>query len=66
MDSGTVITRLRREGWELDRSRGSHQQYTRPAGGRMTVPHPRREIPVGTLRNIYRQAGWKWTGRKGG
>ncbi len=26
----------------------------------MTVPHPRKDIPVGTLRNIFRQAGWDW------
>ncbi|MFB2704814.1 type II toxin-antitoxin system HicA family toxin [Marinobacter shengliensis] len=24
------------------------------------VPHPRKDIPIGTLRNIYRQAGWDW------
>jgi len=28
--------------------------------GKVTVPHPNRDLPVGTLRNIYRQAGWHW------
>jgi len=23
------------------------------------------DLPVGTLRNIYRQAGWKWSDKKG-
>ncbi|RLC28426.1 MAG: toxin HicA, partial [Deltaproteobacteria bacterium] len=26
----------------------------------VTVPHPKRDFPIGTLRSIYRQAGWKW------
>ena len=50
---------LAREGWTLARQRGSHRQYTHAErDGRVTVPHPRKEIPTGTLRNIYRQAGW--------
>ena len=32
---------------------------------RVTVPHPQKDIPIGTLRNIYRQAGWPWR-EKGG
>ena len=27
------------------------------------VKHPSKEIPIGTLRNIYRQANWKWEDR---
>jgi hypothetical protein len=26
-----------------------------------TVPHPKRDLPVGALCNIYRQTGWQWT-----
>ncbi|MDR2092959.1 MAG: type II toxin-antitoxin system HicA family toxin [Azoarcus sp.] len=25
-----------------------------------THPHPRKDLPPGTLRSIYRQAGWAW------
>jgi predicted RNA binding protein YcfA (HicA-like mRNA interferase family) len=28
--------------------------------GHGVVPHPRKDVAVGTLRNIYRQAGWEW------
>lgn len=64
MKSDTVIKRLAREGWILARRRGSHRQYTHPGrSGRVTVQHPRKEIPTGTLRNIYRQAGWRWKER---
>ncbi len=35
----------------------SVQNPSRP--GRVTVPHPRRDIPLGTLRSIEKQAGLK-------
>jgi len=28
--------------------------------GHVVVPHPRKDMAIGTLRNIYRQAGWEW------
>jgi hypothetical protein len=28
--------------------------------GKVTVPHPKKDIAIGTLRNIFRQAGWHW------
>ncbi len=64
VDSRAVIRRLQRDGWMLHSTRGSHQQFVHPTKpGRVTVKHPAKDLPVGTLRNIYRQAGWKWEGR---
>lgn len=61
MHSREVIRRLEAEGWVLCHAKGSHRQYRHPARtGKVTVPHPKRDLPVGTLRNIYRQAGWQW------
>ena len=41
--------------------KGDHQKYKHPSkAGHVVVPHPRTEMPIGTLRNIYRQAGWEW------
>jgi len=63
MKSADVIRRLRREGWVLHNVCGSHQQFKHPERpGKVTVPHPKRELPVATLRSIYRQAGWPWRG----
>jgi predicted RNA binding protein YcfA (HicA-like mRNA interferase family) len=59
MKSGDVIKRLEQEGWKLARTKGSHRQYTKN-GNRVTVPHPKKDLPKGTLRNIFRQAGWAW------
>jgi predicted RNA binding protein YcfA (HicA-like mRNA interferase family) len=58
-DSRDVITRLNREGFALLRVSGSHHQFRNPATGRtVTVPHPRKDLPAGTVQSIYRQAGW--------
>ncbi|WP_077373288.1 type II toxin-antitoxin system HicA family toxin [Mesorhizobium prunaredense] len=38
--------------------RGSHAQFKhKKKAGRVTVPHPKRDIPLGTLRSIERQSG---------
>ncbi|MBP8000557.1 MAG: type II toxin-antitoxin system HicA family toxin [Chloroflexi bacterium] len=61
MTSRDVITRLKKDGWELIHVRGSHHQFVHPAKpGRVTVPHPKRDLPMGTLRSIFKQAGWNW------
>ena len=59
MSSREVIRRLLNEGWVEVRSKGSHRQYKHPTRpGLVTVPHPKRDIPQGTLKSIARQAGW--------
>lgn len=61
MTSRDVISRLKAEGWNLVHTKGSHQQFKKPnRPGRVTVPHPKKDLPTGTLRSIARQAGWDW------
>jgi predicted RNA binding protein YcfA (HicA-like mRNA interferase family) len=58
MRSSEVIRLLREDGWFVFNIRGSHHQFKHPTKpGKITVPHPRRELPLGTLRSIFRQAG---------
>lgn len=58
-NSRDIIRRLEKEGWRLVRSKGSHRQYKHPTKpGRVTVAHPKKDIPLKTLRNIYESAGW--------
>lgn len=52
-----VLRRLRREGWELESGKGSHV-VARKGGRMVTVPTAKKEIPIGTYRNIARGAGW--------
>ncbi len=60
MKSAEVIALLRKDGWVEVAQRGSHIQFKHPVKpGRATVPHPKRDIPLGTLRSIEKQAGIK-------
>ena len=63
--SREILRMLKSDGWfQVDR-RGSHVQFKHPAKkGRVTVPHPRKDIPEGTVRSIFIQAGWDWSKRK--
>jgi predicted RNA binding protein YcfA (HicA-like mRNA interferase family) len=61
MNSRDVLSKLQKDGWNLHHVKGDHHQFKHPTKpGKVTIPHPIKDIPVGTLRNIYRQAGWKW------
>ena len=60
MNSRDVIRLLLADGWVEVARRGSHAQFKHPTKpGRVTVPHPKRELPLGTLKSIERQAGVK-------
>jgi predicted RNA binding protein YcfA (HicA-like mRNA interferase family) len=51
-----------KDGWILHHVKGDHHQFKHPTrSGKVTIPHPHKDIPNGTLRNIYRQAGWEWS-----
>jgi len=61
MHSREIIKRLEAEGWALNHVKGSHYQFTHPVKSwKVTVPHPKKDLPVGTVRSIYRQLGWSW------
>lgn len=58
MTSRDIIRKLEADGWTVVRVRGSHHHYahaTKP--GIVTVPHPKRDLPIGTIRSIERQSG---------
>ncbi|MBE7530077.1 MAG: type II toxin-antitoxin system HicA family toxin [Ardenticatenaceae bacterium] len=57
-DVNSLISRLYADGWKLVHIRGSHHQFKHPTKpGRVTVTHPKRDIPTSTLCNIFKQAG---------
>jgi len=46
------------DGWQLIRTRGSHQQFKHPEKlGLVTIPHPKKDLPTGTVKSILKQAG---------
>ena len=60
MKSADIITAIKADGWSQVAQKGSHVQFKHPTKpGRVTVPHPKKDVPKGTLRSIEKQAGRK-------
>ena len=61
MNSREIIRKLEQDGWFKVAQVGSHKQFKHPTRpGRVTVPFPRRDVAIGTLRSIEKQAGIKF------
>lgn len=53
-----IIRLLRKHGFELARTKGSHQIFKNKNNGKMTVvPMHKRDLPKGTMLSILKQAG---------
>ncbi len=60
MSSREVLKKLRADGWSKVSQAGSHVQLRHPSkSGRVTVPHPVKDLKPGTIASIERQAGIK-------
>jgi predicted RNA binding protein YcfA (HicA-like mRNA interferase family) len=58
LDSRTIIKLFKADGWFEVNQVGSHKQFKHPVKhGRVTVAHPKKDIPPGTLKSIKNQAG---------
>ncbi|MFK4825562.1 type II toxin-antitoxin system HicA family toxin [Paenochrobactrum sp. BZR 588] len=57
-DSKKIIKRLESEGFELISVKGSHHKFRK---GEVTIiiPHPKKDLPIGTAKAIAKQAGWE-------
>jgi len=56
-NSRKIIKRLEKDGFELVKITGSHHKFKK-GDKTVTVPHPKKDLPIGTVRNIYKQAAW--------
>ena len=60
LKSSELIKLLEKNGWVLDRIKGSHHQFTHPDFSFVvTVPHPRKDLKKGTLNQIIKSAKLK-------
>ncbi len=60
MSSKEIIKMLEKDGWKLRRVEGSHHHFKHPdKKGIVTVPHPKKDLPSGTINSILKQAGLK-------
>jgi predicted RNA binding protein YcfA (HicA-like mRNA interferase family) len=61
-DSRDLIREIEADGWRFVGATGSHHHFKHPyKPGKVTIPHPRRDLHPKTIRSIYRQAGLKET-----
>ena len=59
--SREVIQFLSADGWQEVSCSGDHHQFKHPTKpGKVTLPHPVKDVPVRTLKSIERQAGIKF------
>lgn len=56
-DSKKIVKRLKEEGYELIGAKGSHHKF-RKGAVTIIVPHPKKDLPLGTARSIAKMAGW--------
>ena len=56
--SRDVIRLLVSDGWKPYKTVGDHHSFKHPTKpGKVTVPHPNKDLPIKTLKSIARQAG---------
>ena len=53
-----AIKKLKQDGWYLKRTKGSHRQFKHPTkSGTVTISGKlSKEVPIGTLKSIWKQA----------
>jgi len=56
-NSRKIIKKLQDDGFELVSVKGSHHKY-RLGAKIVIVPHPKKQLPLGTARSIAKMAGW--------
>jgi predicted RNA binding protein YcfA (HicA-like mRNA interferase family) len=60
MDSSSLKKMLEKDGWYIVRTKGSHHHFKHSEKkGIVTLPHPKKDVPKGTVNSILKQAGLK-------
>lgn len=61
--SREILQLLNNDGWIIKNQRGSHLQLIHPQkAGKVTVPHPRKELDPKTVKSILKQANLEMGG----
>lgn len=56
--SKEIVKLIEADGWKLVRVEGSHHMFRHSSKkGTVTVPHPKKDLPVKTALSIFKQAG---------
>jgi predicted RNA binding protein YcfA (HicA-like mRNA interferase family) len=58
MRSIDIVKLLEADGWVLRSVRGSHHVFQHPSkAGHITVPHPKKDLGIGLVHKLLKQAG---------
>jgi len=58
-NSRKLLGKLQQDGWQVVRIRGDHHILQHPDFAHsIVVPHPKKDLPFGLVRKIYKDAGW--------
>jgi predicted RNA binding protein YcfA (HicA-like mRNA interferase family) len=58
MSSSELIRIIKADGWYEVAQRGSHKQFEHATKtGKVTIPHPVKDLPIGTVNSALKQAG---------
>jgi len=57
LSSDAFLRILVKQGFSPVSQKGSHAKYADTKGHVVIIPHPRKDIPIGTLRSMIRQSG---------
>lgn len=61
MDSLSIVKTLLQDGWFEVAQKGSHVQFKHSTKkGRVTIPHPKKDLPIGTVKSVFKQAQIEW------
>ncbi|AXU28782.1 TPA: type II toxin-antitoxin system HicA family toxin [Clostridioides difficile] len=56
--SREILKILNTDGWYEINCVGDHHQFKHPVKkGKVTVPHPKKDLPLRTVKSIFKQAG---------
>lgn len=56
--SRELIKLIEQDGWKLVTVVGSHHQFKHPAKlGKVTIPHPKKDLAPKTIKTILKQSG---------
>jgi predicted RNA binding protein YcfA (HicA-like mRNA interferase family) len=60
MNSKELISKLEKDGWTLRGSKGSHHIFIHPIKtGHISVPNPKKDLGIGLVQKLLKQAGLK-------
>lgn len=58
MNSRELIKLIEKDGWKLVAVVGSHHQFKHPTKpGKVTIPHPKKDLAPKTVTSILKQVG---------